>query len=231
MELTDPERRLALAYVPASRRPAVAVLWALDEQFARVVLSAREAAIGQLKLAWWRDTLEALDTRPPPGEPLLQMLAATVLPAGVRGSELAAMAEGWDALLPLDAVDDAALGVHAEERGERLFALAGRLLGGDAPVGAGAVWAMVDALRYLPRTGRGAAREASGEGRGATPAAGKPLHQTLAGPASRAGEVSIWPAPLRPLGMLYVLAQRDPHERQGSPARLLRMLRHRLTGR
>jgi phytoene synthase len=235
VELTDPERRLALAYVPASRRGAVATLWSLDEQFARVVLSAREAAIGQLKLAWWRDALEALDTRPPPGEPLLQALAATVLRAGVSGSDMAAMAEGWDALLPPDAVDGAALAVHGAERGERLFALTGRLLGGDVPAGAGAVWATADALKILPAHsgGRGTAGEASGGGISPPSASRIPLRHASRGPpphATRRGD-EVWAVPVRPLGMLHVLALRDPAERQGSPARLLRMLRHRLTGR
>jgi 15-cis-phytoene synthase len=46
-----------------------------------------------------------------------------------------------------------------------------------------------------------------------------------------------WPTRLRPLGMLAALAARDSDpnraqwETQGAPARMLRMLRHRLTGR
>jgi phytoene synthase len=45
-----------------------------------------------------------------------------------------------------------------------------------------------------------------------------------------------WPARLRPLGMLAMLAARDseparaPWEARGAPARMLRMLRHRLSG-
>ena len=55
---------------------------------------------------------------------------------------------------------------------------------------------------------------------------------TDARPASPPG---FSPKPLRPLGMLAVLARRDagrglPLERPGSPARVLRAVRHRLTG-
>jgi phytoene synthase len=48
---------------------------------------------------------------------------------------------------------------------------------------------------------------------------------------------SRWPARLRPLGMLAVLAARDAAqgleklEPPGAPGRMLRMLRHRFTGR
>ena len=54
--------------------------------------------------------------------------------------------------------------------------------------------------------------------------------------ASRHVEHSQWPRPLRPLGMLAALARRDlargpdRRERPGAPARMIRMLRHRLTG-
>ena len=46
-----------------------------------------------------------------------------------------------------------------------------------------------------------------------------------------------WPSALRPLGMLAALALRDAargtgrFERQGAPARMLAMARHRLTGK
>jgi phytoene synthase len=55
-----------------------------------------------------------------------------------------------------------------------------------------------------------------------------------AAPTARAWR---WPARLRPLGMLAAVAKRDLEpkrprwERPGSPGRMLRMLRHRLTGK
>ena len=234
MPLADPERRLVLAYVPASVRAAVAALWVLDEAFARTVAAAREPAIGAIRLAWWREALDALDVRPAPGEPVLQALAAEVLPREVTGAELAAMEEGWAVLLPIDDVGEAEIADHAAERGERLFALTGRLLGGVPPTGAGGMWAQADLARTLIPSckGRGTAGEAGGGGaRLGAALAEAPLHQPSAGPPPRAEQDYKWPSHLRPLGMLAVLARRDPAERQGSPARILRMLRHRLTGR
>jgi hypothetical protein len=37
----DPDRTLALAYVPAARRPAVEALWRLDAALASVLSTAR----------------------------------------------------------------------------------------------------------------------------------------------------------------------------------------------
>ena len=95
----DPDRRLALAYVPAARRPALEALWRLDVNLGAVLAGGRDPMIGRIRLAWWREALEALDRSPPAAEPLLRSLAAHVLPAGVSGAELAAMEQGWAELL------------------------------------------------------------------------------------------------------------------------------------
>jgi phytoene synthase len=213
----DPERRLALAYVPAARRAALEALWSLDVTLGAVLATGSDPMISQIRLAWWREALEKLDHAGPPAEPLLQALARHVLPAGVGGAELAAMEEGWTMLLVPDPLGPEALHHYAETRGGRLFALSARLLGADAPgvEAAGAAWALIDLAR---RSGREAEARAS-----------------VAAAAARPPEVR-WPVPLRPLGMLAALARRDaarglPLEAQGSPARMLRMLGHRLTGR
>ena len=78
----DPDRRLALAYVPAAARPAVEALWRLDVTLGAVLAAGREPMIGRIRLAWWREALEKLDREAPPAEPLLQALAERVVPAG-----------------------------------------------------------------------------------------------------------------------------------------------------
>ena len=212
----DPDRVLALSYVPTRHRPAVEALWRLDAALGAVIAGGREPMLSRIKLVWWRDALDALDGKPPPGEPVLQALAAQVLPRGVAGVELAKMEEGWSVLLSPDPLRPEELDLYAAQRGGRLFRLAARILWDERPEieAAGRAWALADlarhsnaqdadaaiaALRKLPRPGR-------------------------------------LPGPLRPLGMLGALARRDAEperprwEAQGSPARMWRMLRHRLTG-
>ena len=212
----DPERKLALAYVPAARRPALEALWRLDVTLGAVLATGSEPSISQIKLAWWREALERLDSERPPAEPALEAAARHVLPEGISGAELAAMEEGWAVLLSSEPLGPDELSHYAEARGGRLFALSGRLLGraDDALAAAGAAWALVD----LARRSRD-----EGEAREALALVGKP-----------AG-FPPWPEALRPLGMLATLAYRDagrgwPLETPGSPWRLLRMLRVRLTG-
>ncbi|HEV7660547.1 MAG TPA: squalene/phytoene synthase family protein [Allosphingosinicella sp.] len=208
----DPDRRLALAYVPSRVRPALEALWRLDVTFAAILAAGRDPTASRLRLAWWREALEGLDAREPPAEPLLRSLAGHVLPGGISGAELAAMAEGWEILLtdrPLTAHEQAR---YAALRGGLLFDFSARLLGApDFPVApSGALWALVDLARHS--SGR------------------EELRFPPAWPQGR------WPRALRPLGMLAALARRDsdrpggPWESQGNPARMLRMVRHRLTG-
>ena len=211
----DPERALALAYVPAGKRPAVAALWRLDTAFASVLASGREPMVTRIRLAWWREALERLDREAPPAEPLLEAIAAYVLPAGIAGAELAAMADGWDAIVGAEAPDGEALDLHARARGGTLFRLSARLLGAGADVdAAGEVWALVDLARHSARPDEAAAAMAAARTR---------------------NEPISWPALLRPLGMLATLAMRDIRSgapgRQGAPLRMIRMAWHRLSGR
>jgi len=207
----DPDRRLALAYVPAAVRPAVEVLWRLDVAFAAILATGTQPIISQMRLAWWREALERLDNAPPPAEPVLQGLAAHVLPQ-VTGAELAAMEEGWLMLLSDDALTTDELDLYAAKRGGLLFAYTARLLGdSDFPVaGAGEAWALADLVRHSRRVDE--------------------IRTPLPGPKTK------WPRRLRPLGMLAMLARRDLKnigqgpEKSGSPARMLRMIRHRMSG-
>ncbi|WP_332810551.1 squalene/phytoene synthase family protein [Sphingomonas sp.] len=218
----DTERQLALSYVPAARRGALATLWRLDSTLGGLLASGSQPMVTQIKLAWWREALEALDQAPPPAEPLLQAVARGLLPAGLTGATLAEMTEGWEILLTAETVRQEDLTTYARQRGGLLFRCSAVLLGhpsGDEVECAGQAWALVDLARRS-----GAAEEAE-----------------QAMDAARLGIAGLfgrrWPAALRPLGMLAALARRDAgrgigrFERQGAPARMLAMARHRLTGK
>ncbi|HEY0325432.1 MAG TPA: squalene/phytoene synthase family protein [Allosphingosinicella sp.] len=207
---------LALASVPEPARAAVNALWALDEALGRVLATGREPMISRIRLAWWREALERLDREPPPKEPILEGIASELLPRGITGAELAEMEPAW-ALLPGDQpITDDDLDSYARARGGLLFSFTARLLGGNGDVEpAGEAWALVDLARHSTEaTDVEAALAAARERR-------LPRH---------------WPKPLRPLGMLSALAQRDLKrgptrwEEPGSPPRAARMMRHRLTG-
>ena len=207
----DPDRKLALAYVPAPVRPAIEALWRLDASFASILATGTQPMVSQLRLAWWRESLEQLDSGQAPAEPVLQALAAHVLPR-VSGAELAAMEEGWLILLSDAALTEDELARYADLRGGLLFAYGARLLGDpDFPVRrAGQLWALADLARHSRRADE----------------------VKMPPPESQVK----WPLLLRPLGMLAMLARRDVErtgrkpEKPGSPARMLRMIGHRISG-
>ena len=211
-EAVSPERRLVLSYAPSPARAGLTALMALDDRLGAIVRRASEPMIGLMRLTWWAEALDALDAAPPPPEPLLRALAAV----DVRGAALARMTDGWEVLLGDEPLDDAALATFGRERGGRLFAAMAALSEADDPrvAPAGEGWALADLAAHL--TDREAAARA-----------GRMARDRLGGLfAAR------WPAPLRALGALALLARSDlAGGRTGAPGRVGRLMLHRLTGR
>jgi phytoene synthase len=92
------------------------------------VTSSTQPALGAIRLAWWREALERLDSKPPPPEPRLRAAAQEMLGRGISGAMLAELEDGWAALL-----DEAPDGERIARRGEKLFAIGGTLLGEEDP--------------------------------------------------------------------------------------------------
>lgn len=211
------EQALAVGYASASAREGFAALLDLDHQLASILQSTTEPMIGQMRLTWWYEALEKLDHEAVPAHPVLQRLAASVLPSGVRGADLAPMIEGWEALLDDgEPLDDTRVERHAEARGGVLFASIGRLLGqvGMAPLGA--AWAKADLAQHVSDV---AIRARIGT------AASSELDAALTEKA---------PKTVRGLSGLPVLAReslRRPDRLPGHPLRAARLAWHGLTGR
>ncbi len=208
------DRQLVLATAPRHLRPALAVTFGIDDRLAGIVRRTREPMVGQMRLTWWHDALAKLDSEPAPAEPLLQEAQTHVLPLGIRGSELADMVDGWEALIVADTLDDGALLRHADARGATLFAMVGRMLAGDSPqlAAAGRGWALADLAGHL--SVRDAAERAS----------------MLADEQFLQAFSTSWPQALRPIGMLSLIAHLD--RQQNSPmSKALHTARFRLIGR
>lgn len=217
----DPERALAFSYAARAVRAALAALFALDGTLARVVRTTREPIVGRMRLTWWHAALCALDTAPPPTEPVLRALAREVLARGITGTRLAGMIDGWEALLDPDPLDRAALDDYAAGRGRLLFGIANEMLGasGDPVMQAGTGWALAD-LAMRSRD-----------------AAAATIPRALAVEMLEHAARCRWSRAARPLGALTHLARMDLALAPGtvpgigSPRRVARLAFHRLTGR
>ncbi len=171
--------------------------------------SSTQPALGAIRLAWWREALERLDSSPPPPEPRLQAAASELLPRGVTGAMLAGLEEGWATLLD-EEPDVERIG----DRGVRLFGMGAQLLGASDPSleAAGRLFA----LEQLARKGLMAMYYPMGE-----------MHRLVG---------HRFPRRLRPLTALARLAARDLKqgsviEPEATPGRAAALLSHRLFGR
>jgi len=198
------DRDLVRLYWPVESRGAFDALFALDDALGEVVASSTQPALGAIRLAWWRDALERLDSGPPPPEPRLQAAAMELLPRGVSGGDLASISEGWGALFEEDRDPDA-----IGERGVALFEVGARLLGADhfGLDQAGRWFALADAAR------RGFA----------------PVPPVQIAPLRFARELRA----LTGLARLAVrdLRHGEPFEPEATPARAAALLAHRWSGR
>lgn len=156
----DRERWLSVQWVAAPLRPALLAVHALDLELQHVVASARETMLAEIRLAWWREQLQALAAGgKPPGAPILQALAAEARPHGVDLAALAGIERGFQPLLdasaPLDALE------LASARGQPLFVALLAILRdhelADAEIEAAAIAGTRWALACLWRGGWGQA--------------------------------------------------------------------------
>lgn len=145
----DPERTLAISYAPAKARAGLCALFALDDALAGLLRTTREPAIAQIRLAWWREQLAALDALIAPPTPILEAIAVHVLPCGITGRMLVEVVEGWEVLVEAERLDDAALAEYAIRRGGGLFHAGGLIVGAGVSREAGEGWALADLSRYL----------------------------------------------------------------------------------
>lgn len=202
---------------PASVREALATLFLWDATLTTAAYASPEPMVNLIRLAWWREQLEALGTAAPDAAlpaPLLTQMRTYLLPLGINPARLAALEAPWATLLEEDAPHTAqSLTGWCCQRGGALFDLAVDILAPQADAEmrkalhqCGHLWAFSQWVR------------AHG------------LH--MAAPARPAR--TPLPAALRPLAALAQLADRDVRratraptkrpQRKGSPLRMLSLI-------
>ncbi len=143
----DRERWLSVLWAPAAARPALFAIHALDLEQARVVADVSEPMLAEVRLAWWREQVQALGKgAPAPPQPLLAALATEALARRVNLVALADIEEGHLPHLLEGAKDVAAI---AAARGGPLFVALQTAIDGEPPadaqrpalLAAGALWA------------------------------------------------------------------------------------------
>jgi phytoene/squalene synthetase len=165
----DPDRFLAALFAPSAVRERLLALYAFDGEIARIPGMVSEPILGDIRLQWWREALEAAMAGSPPAHPVIRSLLPAIREGVLPVTSLVALidergrqldAEGNAARPSWEAFDN-----HQEESAGRLVSLAASLLlggvrldeaGEHAARAAGRVLGAVSAARMI----------AGGRGRG-----------------------------------------------------------------
>lgn len=142
---------IALSYTPQTVRDRLRAFLTLDRRLGQIVAQTNEAMLGQMRLAWWRETLQKqLDERPT-GDAAL--IAVNQHWAGEE-TVLIQLVDGWEQMLaePPMSVDNAH--IFAAGRAAGFTALVEYASGNEdrsrAIRSAAQCWALMDAATHLP---------------------------------------------------------------------------------
>ena len=157
----DYDRWLVAVFAPAEKRPHLHALHAFNLEIARVSEIVSDPRLGEIRLQWWRDALEA-DRAEATAHPVADALRRTRERFRLPVEPFLALIEArvfdlWNDPAP----DIAWLEGYCSETASSLVRLATLILadgadpgGADAAGRAGLAWAMTGLLRALPWTSR-----------------------------------------------------------------------------
>lgn len=131
---SDYDRYLAALLAPAEVRDDLVTLAAFHGELARIPLMATDAHIGEIRLTWWRDAIEALGRGARTGNPVADALGDMARRRTLPKDLLLAAVEGRSRELYEDGIrDEAELAAYADEAEGATLALACAVLGRGVP--------------------------------------------------------------------------------------------------
>jgi phytoene synthase len=152
----DPDRYLSALFAPVGVRSHLMTLYAFNHEVARVAETVRQPMMGEIRLGWWRETLEGARNGTPRNHVVARALAdlfvAHALPSGLFVAMLDARA--FDSSTELFA-DWTEAEVYCDATSGNLMRLAAHILGGGAELDeiareAGTAYALAGFIRALP---------------------------------------------------------------------------------
>lgn len=160
----DPDRWLAALFAPEAARRRLFALYAFHLELAHIPDAVREPMLGEIRLQWWRETLEGIFSGTPRAQPVALALAAAHRERPITRVLLERLIDARTPdLYGTQPGDLAALETYAGETAGVLSELAAETLGADAgpsleaarAVGTGfALVGLIRALSYHVARGR-----------------------------------------------------------------------------
>jgi len=155
---SDPDRYFAALFAPAVQRPCLFAFYAFNAELARVAETVREPMLGEIRLEWWRETVEGASKGVARNHDVARGLAALFAARSLAVADFEALiaARAFDSS-PGQFADFAALENHVASTSGAVMRLAARILAGDVAPGveqglreAGLAYGLTGLLRALP---------------------------------------------------------------------------------
>jgi 15-cis-phytoene synthase len=152
----DPARYFSALFAPKDKRAHLFALYAFNNEIARVGESVREPMMGEIRLQWWRETIEAAREgharNHDVAQALVELFKVVELPQSIFDTMIDARAFDFS---PDVFADFAALETYADATSGSLMKLTARVLGAnderDAQAReAGIAYALAGLLRTIP---------------------------------------------------------------------------------
>ena len=155
---SDKDRYLATLFAPEEKRPHVFALYAFSAEIARIRELVSEPGLGEIRMQWWSDSIEAMFAGTVGEHPVLRALAEALDTTSLSKESFLNLIEARR----FDLYDDAMptmrdLEGYAGETASVLIQMAALLLGGeaarrasDAAGHAGVAYAITGLLRSVP---------------------------------------------------------------------------------
>jgi phytoene synthase len=152
----DHDRFLTAIFAPAAVREHLFALYAFNIELAKVREVVTEPLIGQMRLQWWRDTLDRLYADETVAHEVARPLQAAIKAGGVARSAFDPLIDAREFDLEKSPPADLdSLLTYAEGTGAPVLAIALRIAGGGTDTAeiaqrAGRGWALTGLLRAVP---------------------------------------------------------------------------------
>lgn len=153
----DRARYLSSLFAPEDRREDLFALYAFNLEVAKTAEVVSEAMLGQIRLQWWRESLDEIYAGSPRRHEVVQPLYEAVSRHGLTRARFDALIDAREADLADEPPGDLAqLEAYAEATSASLVILALEILDGwnaetlEAGRAVGLAWALTGLLRALP---------------------------------------------------------------------------------
>jgi len=154
----DPDRYFATLFAPANQRPYLFAFYAFNAELARVAENVREPMLGEIRLEWWRESVEAASKGTARNHDVARGLVCLFAERDLACADLEALiaARAFDSS-PDHLADFAALENYLASTSGAAMRLAARILAGDPAPGvaqglrdAGLAYGLTGLLKGLP---------------------------------------------------------------------------------